>query len=261
MKALQLEPSGARYLAVGLGVGLVFLIVLHLVLSGDSPGVQGLAKFLLDIDPGQAFNWKSLQNIMWLAFSVGLADVVFRFKSVSDAEKQLQSRFLPEEDGVIVQQKDLAPIYQRVRDAAGQAYLPAVILQCILQFQSTKSVAQSNEVLTSQAGLLSNRLDLRYTLLRYLSWFIPTLGFIGTVYGIALALNAAGLADPEDPKLLAILTGKLSVAFYTTLLALLQSAVLVFLTQWAQKREEMTLNSSVQYCLTNLINRLYAPGV
>lgn len=254
------EPPGEIYLAAGFGAGIAVLLVLHFALSGDSPGIQGAAKFLLDVDPGQAFNWKSLQNLMWLAFCVGLGDIVFRLRSVKDAERQLQSRLLPEEEGVIVQPKDLAPIFQSVRDTAGTAYLPAIILQCILQFQSTRSVGQANEVLTSQASLLSNRLDLRYTLLRYLSWLIPTLGFIGTVYGIALALNVAGAAPPEDPTLLKRLTDALSVAFYTTLLALLQSAVLVFLTQLVQKREEMTLNASIQYCLTNLINRLYAPG-
>ena len=87
---------------------------------------------------------------------------------------------------------------------------------------------------------------------------LPTLGFIGTIMGIADALAyAAGIDNPQDPTLLKEITKRLGVAFYTTLLALLQSAVLVFALHIAQGKEEMALNRSGQYCLDNLINRLY----
>ena len=94
-------------------------------------------------------------------------------------------------------------------------------------------------------------------MVRYLSWLLPTLGFIGTVYGIAITLAVAGNANPEDPALLGNLTRSLAVAFNTTLLALLQSAFIVFLMHLTQGREEQALNTSGQYCLNNLINRLY----
>jgi biopolymer transport protein ExbB/TolQ len=88
-------------------------------------------------------------------------------------------------------------------------------------------------------------------------WLIPSLGFIGTVIGISLALNYAGNADFQDPSLLSELTKRLAIAFYTTLLALIQAAILVFLTHIIQAFEERTLNLIGQYCLDNLINRLY----
>ena len=54
----------------------------------------------------------------------------------------------------------------------------------------------------------------------------PDPGFIGTVVGIALALSDAGSVENyQDPTLLKQLTQSLGVAFFTTLLALLQSAV------------------------------------
>ena len=56
------------------------------------------------------------------------------------------------------------------------------------------------------------------------------------------------------------LTGLLSVAFYTTLLALLLSAVLMFVLHLLQLREEGVLNRVGQYCLKNFINRLYEQG-
>ena len=74
--------------------------------------------------------------------------------------------------------------------------------------------------------------------------------------GIALALNYAGATNPSDPQLLNQLTLKLGVAFYTTLLALILSAILVFIMSIVQGREEYALNQAGQYCLDNLINRL-----
>ena len=53
------------------------------------------------------------------------------------------------------------------------------------------------------------------------------------------------------------MTTKLGLAFNTTFLALILAAILVFLQHIAQGREEEALNSTGQYCLDNLINRLY----
>ena len=59
------------------------------------------------------------------------------------------------------------------------------------------------------------------------------------------------------PQMMTDLTGQLGVAFYTTLLALLQSTVLMLAMHLVQGREEGALNRVGQYCLRNLINRLY----
>jgi biopolymer transport protein ExbB/TolQ len=70
----------------------------------------------------------------------------------------------------------------------------------------------------------------------YLVWVIPTLGFIGTVVGISLALMEV---NPEAPNLRQ-LTASLGISFYTTLVALGQSAILVLLMSGVQTREELS---------------------
>jgi biopolymer transport protein ExbB/TolQ len=95
---------------------------------------------------------------------------------------------------------------------------------------------------------------------RYITWLIPSLGFIGTVIGIMLALNYAGdRANVQSPDMLYQVTERLGVAFSTTLLALVMASILVFLQNIIQGREETALNRAGQYCLDNLINRLYSP--
>jgi biopolymer transport protein ExbB/TolQ len=85
-------------------------------------------------------------------------------------------------------------------------------------------------------------------------WVIPTTGFIGTVVGISIALE--GMQDPKNISFEKVTSG-LAVAFYTTILALVLSAILVLLQNVVQRREEMEPNRAAQYVLRNLINRVY----
>jgi biopolymer transport protein ExbB/TolQ len=136
-------------------------------------------------------------------------------------------------------------------------FLYRLIQRIAFQFQSSQSVDQANSLLNSSLELFNHEVDLRYGLLRYLVWLIPTLGFMGTIVGIALALQYAGGADYQDPTLLGEVSARLAVAFNTTMVALLLSAILVFLQHIVQTYEERVLNRIGQYCLDNLINRLY----
>ena len=90
------------------------------------------------------------------------------------------------------------------------------------------------------------------------------MGFIGTVVGIAVALNGVSDNIPDDltnraelQSWIGDITLNLGIAFNTTLLALVLSAILVFFLHIIQEREEMVLNACGQYCMDNLITRLY----
>lgn len=108
----------------------------------------------------------------------------------------------------------------------------------------------------SSLDLYLHELDLGYHIIRYIVWLIPTIGFIGSVIGIGGALGVAGSTAPDDPDLLARTTSEMSISFNGTFIALLLSAVLVYMLHIAQQKEERALNASAQYCLDKLINRL-----
>jgi len=104
--------------------------------------------------------------------------------------------------------------------------------------------------------LMSNRVEMRYGLVRFIAWVVPTLGFIGTVYSLGASLSSAG--DPNKALDLHEVAKTLGVGFDCTMIALVESAILVFLLHLIQEREESALNSAGDYTLRNLINRLYA---
>ncbi len=243
--------------SISLTLGVIFIAVMSSLL--EHPG-SPVGAFLLDRHTENFPYPFTVQNVMWLMFSVGCGELWVRFKQSNLELAQASRKYLPEDDETVLRVQDLGPLYKKVLPGEGESvfFLQRLIKRGILQFQASRSVDQTNSLLNSSLELFQHELELKYNMLRYLVWLIPTLGFIGTVVGIVFALDyAASVNNPQDPALLAGVIGRLGVAFYTTLLALIQSALLVFGLHIAQGREELALNRSGQYCLDNLVNRLY----
>ena len=206
----------------------------------------------------------TVQNLTWLVFGLGLGELIVRARDARAERAELRKCYLPEDETTLLQAPELRRIYALARASsqpdspAHDRFLPRLIHRVVTQFQTTRSVDQANALLNSSLELFLHEIDLRYSMVRYVIWVIPALGFIGTVMGISLALAYAGAADLQDPSLLAGLTKQLAVAFDTTLLALVLSAVLVLVQHLVQAYEERSLNQAGQYCLDNLINRLYS---
>ncbi len=223
---------------------------------------EGAAAILIDRE--RSTYPATVQNLMWLVFALGAGELVVRLRDARAERAQLRLGYLPEDETTILQAPELRSLYAMTRtatDASGGRtrgrFLPRLIQRVVTQFQTNQSLDQANALLNSSLELFLHEIDLRYSMIRYVVWAIPTLGFIGTVVGISLALAFAGAADLQDPMLLAELTTRLAVAFNTTLLALVMSTVLVLVQHAVQAYEEKALNDAGQYCLDHLINRLY----
>lgn len=202
----------------------------------------------------------SVQVPMWIIFFVGLGELFARYVSARMEARQLTMNYLPEDERTVLVAEDLGSIYSELRTSPDlrRCFLPRLIDRCILQFQSSNSSDQSASLLNTSVEMFIHEVDLRYNMLRYICWVIPSLGFIGTVIGIGAALEYAG--DPKNAaatNLLNTVTGLLAVSFEGTFLALVLASILVFLQNVIQSKEEHALNLGAQYCLDNLINRLY----
>ena len=202
----------------------------------------------------------SVHLFLWIFFFVGLGELWLRLGSSRRRYRALGEGYLPdraEDEKRVLTVEDMPDVYRKVRDVPTE--LASLIRRLALRFQAGRSVEQTHQLLTSELELWQYRVDLDYGFLRYVTWLIPTIGFIGTVVGISQALRFAGggtvAADSAD--FLPAVTARLAVAFDTTLVALGMSAVLVFLLHLVQEREERSLEASGAYCLDHLITRLY----
>jgi hypothetical protein len=234
-----------------LGVSMLFIAMGSLL-------PEGRASVLLFDRPSLHFPYPlTIQNIMHVVFFLGLGELFVRWRAGAREEALLHAGFLPEDEQTVLTPKDLGPIRRRVmgqfdRDSG---FVASLINLAILQFQSSRSVEQAAGVLTSSLELLAHRVDLQYGMVRFVAWLVPTLGFIGTVFGLGASLAAAG--DPAKALDLKEMAKTLAVGFDCTMVALAQSALLVFILQLVQEQEERAVNLAGDYTLRNLINRLY----
>ena len=245
-------PNRPGAIFLFLSSGLLMLVGLHYWMERF---IEGTFWPELLINRNGQFYPFTIHAVLHLSFFIGLGELFVRWRVAERETAFLREDFLPEDEETVLQSHDLSPIEMTVKHRfdAEHGFLPSLIDISILQYFSSRSVDQTVSVLNSSMELIGHRLDLRYNPIRYLAWLIPTIGFIGTVLGIALALHDM---DPVAPDLEKV-TQYLGMAFYTTIIALCWSAILAFMIHYVQAREERSLNEAGHYTLRNLINRLY----
>ncbi len=172
-------------------------------------------------------------------------------------ERQLLDRDLVKvRDGVSILPED-ARNYMRPVQALPeheQGYLLArVLLNALQRFSSTRNIQDVSSVVKEISENESDRLDSELSMIRYIAWAIPSIGFIGTVRGIGEALGQAHRAVQGD---IAGVTASLGVAFNSTFVALVISIIIMFLVHQLQLTQERLVLDNQRYCDTNLIRFL-----
>ncbi|MBL1433246.1 MAG: MotA/TolQ/ExbB proton channel family protein [Gammaproteobacteria bacterium] len=139
-------------------------------------------------------------------------------------------------------------------DKHEQEYLlPRTLLAGLQRFGSTKNIQDVATSIKETCELESDRLDSELSMVRYIIWAIPSIGFIGTVRGIGEALGQAHKAVEGD--ILGV-TLSLGVAFNSTFVALIISIFIMFLMHQLQLLQERLVLNTQNYCDVNLIRHL-----
>ncbi len=121
------------------------------------------------------------------------------------------------------------------------------------RYAATKNVQNLSDAIESNLNSLAVRQDSENTMIRYLIWAIPSIGFIGTVRGIGQALSMADQALAGD---IAGMTDSLGIAFNSTLVALLISIFLMFLYHQLQRLQDSQILDTQEYCEKYLLSRI-----
>jgi biopolymer transport protein ExbB/TolQ len=244
--------SRGKAAIVALIAGCLFILILTLIFPEDS----FFAAMLLEHSHESPFPYPfTIQNLMHLLFFVGLGELFVRARIGAWEYAQIHAHYLPEDEASVLRIEDLGSIRRKVANHfdGENGFLPSFINMAILQLQSTRSIDQAVSVLQTSLGINESKVEQRYAMVRYLAWVIPTMGFIGTVSHLG---NALRLVDPNHMNISAV-TSALGIAFNTTLIALIESAILVLIQNVVQTREDAAVDDAAEYCLRNLINRLY----
>ena len=137
---------------------------------------------------------------------------------------------------------------------AARSYILVRALKTGIQrFGVTGSIHDSATAVRNLCESEMERQESELSIIRYIAWAIPSIGFIGTVRGIGSALGQANRAVEGD---ITGVTQSLGVAFNSTFIALLISIVLMFFIHQLQLAQERLVLDVESYCDEHLISRL-----
>ncbi|HZT80772.1 MAG TPA: MotA/TolQ/ExbB proton channel family protein [Gemmataceae bacterium] len=189
----------------------------------------------------------------WAAFIL-----LGRYLEVRRQRRAFGLGLLPTDAGARILPEDARPLQRKVDQLAsrGGPYILANMVRLALgKYAVSRSSHEVSETVRTQAEVDQGRLVASMATVHYLAWAIPTIGFLGTVLGMAGGLAQAGKIDDEHFS--ELVAGQLSNAFDCTLVALVLSLGVMFLLHAVQREEEALVIDCQQYCLEHLVNRLY----
>ncbi len=185
-----------------------------------------------------------------------LAIMGYKARSILRERNLLDVELVPIAEGMRILPEDTREFARQVQALPGdeqRMLLPRALLNALRRFNSTRNIqdvsSSTNIVFESDA----ERLESELSMIRYISWAIPSIGFIGTVRGIGEALAQADKAVQGD---IAGVTQSLGVAFNSTFIALLISIFLMFLVYQLQLLQERLVFDSQNYVDEKLIRHM-----
>lgn len=198
------------------------------------------------------------QEACFILMFWALAIMGFKASKLSAERKLLEVDLVPVPEGMRILPEDTREFARQVQalpDDRQQMLLPRALLNALRRFASTRSIQDVSTSTHTICESEAERLESELAMIRYISWAIPSIGFIGTVRGIGEALAQADKAVQGD---IAGVTQSLGVAFNSTFIALLISIFLMFLVHQLQLMQERLVFDSEAYCDDKLIRHMKA---
>ena len=211
------------------------------------------------------------QQICLSLFLWGIMILVYKCILLKHEARTL-GRFAPESEGLEIApevdllqgarsiSRDRAGILSDLIDSKSQSHdlrnkiLPYIMARGLERYHITGSVPEATETIMGRLEVAAEQQESELSMLRYLVWAVPSIGFIGTVRGISVALQRADEALQGD---ISGVTSALGVAFNSTLVALFISILLMLLIHLLQSGQEGLILRLQTFCREQLIDKLF----
>ena len=205
-------------------------------------------------------NWVLIKDLeqesCFILMIWALAIMAYKARTITRERTLLEEELVPIAEGMRILPEDTREFARQVQalpDEQQGMLLPRALLNALRRFNTTRQISDvsgsTNTIFESEA----ERLESELSMIRYISWAIPSIGFIGTVRGIGEALAQADKAVQGD---IAGVTQSLGVAFNSTFIALLISIFLMFLVYQLQLFQERLVYDGQNYVDDKLIRHM-----
>ena len=159
-----------------------------------------------------------------------------------------------EETSILPQDtREYARPIEALSEHSQDSLIARALMTALHRFRSTENIQDVSNSILSVCDAESERLDSELSMIRYIAWAIPSIGFLGTVRGIGQALGQAHQAVGGE---ITAVTQSLGVAFNSTFVALLISILIMFLMHQLQLAQERLTQEVQSYCDNKLVSHL-----
>ena len=223
-----------RNLTLSSGIALLItglcMLMLSLISKENSPG---LYRFLLLLG-GDVINGGYVQSVTYLAFFWAWFEVQEKLKVIARERKAFKMNFIPTNDKHVFMPQDINNLkFKLIEFEKKEKYILSDLLKkACTKFRTSGSLSELIDIVSIQIEVSQEKSEGDQSVIRYLTWVIPSVGFVGTVIGISQALIVANTGDMERITML------LGVAFDTTLVALVLSIIIMWFVHRLQEETD-----------------------
>ncbi len=241
-----------RNLTLASGIALLItalcMTMLGLVSKENSPGLN---RFLLLLG-GDVLNGGYVQGFTYLAFFWAWFEVREKLKVIARERKAFKLNLIPTNDKHVFMPQDINNLkFKLIEFERKEKYILSDLLKkACTKFRTSGSLSELIDIVSIQIEVSQEKSEGDQSVIRYLTWVIPSIGFVGTVVGISQALIVANTGDMEK------ITSLLGVAFDTTLVALILSIIIMWFVHQLQEETDRFHSDLKEFVIDNLINKI-----
>lgn len=241
-----------RNLTLASGIALLIMAICMIMLGLTSKtGAPGLHRFLLLLG-GDVINGGYIQGFTYLAFFWAWFEVKEKLRVIARERRAFKLNIIPTNDKHVFLPQDINNLkFKLIEFEKKDKYiLSDLIKKACTKFRTSGSLSELIDIVSIQIEVSQEKSEGDQSVIRYLSWVIPSLGFIGTVIGISQSLIYANSGDMEK------ITSLLGVAFDTTLVSLVLSVFLMWFVHQLQEETDRFHSDLKEFVIDNLINKI-----
>lgn len=241
-----------RNLSFGAALALLITGICMLMLSLVSRESTPTLSRLLILLGGDVSNGGYIQCFTYFAFFWSFFEVREKLREIKRERKAFKLGLVPTSEKHVFMPADVNNLkFKLIEFEKKEKYvLSDVLKKACAKFRTSGSLSELIDIVSIQIEVSQEKAEGSQSVLRYLVWVIPSIGFVGTVLGISQALIVANSGDMNK------ITSLLGVAFDTTLVALILSIIIMWFVHELQEQTDRFHSDLKEFVIENLINKI-----
>lgn len=234
--------------AIALLITAVCMLLLNLTSKENSPSLHRLLLLL----GGDIVSGGYIQGLTYLAFFWAWFEVKEKKRVIDRERKAFKLGLIPTSEKHVFMPSDVNNLkFKLIEFEKKEKYILSDLLKkACTKFRTSGSLSELIDIVSIQIEVSQEKAEGDQSVIRYLTWVIPSIGFVGTVIGISQALIVANSGDMDK------ITSLLGVAFDTTLIALVLSIIIMWFVHQLQEETDRFHSDLKEFVIDNLINKI-----